>query len=359
MSDTNDQPPTPPEESTRETGARRLKIIAAGFFLFFLLLWALFHLLNRALSETGSAEIGKPKYRVVQIEPGSTVSEIAATLAEQGVISNPLLFKIAAALRGSTRDLKAGEYRFDRSMSLMEVLAWLEQGHVTLHTFTVPEGFTLKQIARLLEQKELADNSEFLRLSSDPGLCEELGLGGPNLEGFLFPDTYKIARGMPVERVIRVMVDRFWSVCSGELAQSVAASDLTLREIVTIASIVEKEAIFDDEKSLIAGVIFNRLKRNMPLQCDVTLRYPLDNYGIHLTYADLKMDSPYNSYLNRGLPPTPICSPGLSSLESALNPAETEHHYFVSMNNGRHKFSTTLAEHNKAVFRYQILNERG
>ena len=178
------------------------------------------------------------------------------------------------------------------------------------------------------------------------------------LEGFLFPETYKIARGLSTKDVIRVMAGRFWRVWAQETEKGAAAGH-DLREIVTIASIIEKEALFDDEKPLVASVIYNRLDKNIPLQCDVTIRYPLDNYGIHLTYADLKMDSPYNSYLHTGIPPTPICNPGRASIGAALRPAESDYMYFVSMNNGRHKFSLTLREHNKAVYKYQILNERG
>jgi UPF0755 protein len=156
-----------------------------------------------------------------------------------------------------------------------------------------------------------------------------------------------------------VMIERFWAVWAREAGERIDADSPSLHEIVTVASIIEKEALFDEEKALIAGVIYNRLERGIPLQCDVTIRYPLDNYGTHLTYADLKMDSPYNSYRNTGIPPTAICSPGLTSISAALEPAETDYMYFVSMNNGRHKFSRTLEEHNRAVRKYQILNERG
>lgn len=345
--------------STEPADRRRQKLIAIGFFAFFVILWLVIHLLQKALTRANTVEIGQSRFQVVEVTPGSSVSDIADKLASEQLISSKLLFKLAAVARRSTRELKAGEYRFERSMSMMDVLSWLEQGRVTLHRFTVPEGFTFKEIAGLLESMELADAEEFIRLAGDPEFCEEAGVGGPNLEGFLFPDTYKIARGLPTKKVLRIMVDRFWSVCSGEIQNEIAASGLKLRDVVTIASIIEKESLYDDEKPLVASVIYNRLHRNMPLQCDVTIRYPLDNYGAHLTYADLRMDSPYNSYLNAGLPPTPICNPGLPAIRAALKPAKTDYLYFVSMNNGRHKFSTSLREHNDAVFKYQILNVRG
>ena len=349
------------EQSLRNEASerRRLNIIAVGFFMFFIILWLVIHLINKALTGTDAADSGHPRYRVVEIPSGSGLSDIAGRLSAKSIIDSEFLFKVAARLRQSTRELKAGEYRFDTSMSLMQVLAWLEQGRVMLHSFTIPEGFTIKQIARLIGKMELVDADEFMRLAHDPEFCGELGIEEPSLEGYLFPDTYKIAKGLTTKKVIRIMVDRFWNACSGELQGQITTSDFELREIVIIASIIEKEALYKDEESLIAGVIYNRLHRDIPLQCDVTIRYPLDNYGTHLTYADLRTDSPYNSYLFSGSPPTAICNPGLSAIMAALEPADTDYLYFVSMNNGRHKFSTSLKEHNDAVYKYQILNERG
>lgn len=354
-----ESPPQNDRNSPEKRATFRKKVIAVAFFFFFIFLLILLHILNKSLTQKNLGAVEQPRYTIVDIEPGASVSDIANKLAAENVISDAFLFRALTAVRRSSDRLKAGEYRFERSMSMLEVLKWLESGHVMLHKFTVPEGFTIKQIAGLLEKKGLADADDFVRLANNPMYCEQLGVGGPNLEGFLFPDTYKIAKGLPTKRVIRIMVDRFWKAYSGELAELIRASGMSLREVVTIASIIEKEAIYDDEEPLIAGVIFNRLRINMPLQCDVTIRYPLDNYGVNLTYEDLRMDSPYNSYLNKGLPPTPICSPGLSAIKAVVQPADTNYYYFVSMNNGRHKFSTTYREHSEAVFKYQVLNERG
>jgi UPF0755 protein len=363
MSDPEAVPAIEPQgEQTLRSEAserRRLHIVTVGFFTFFIILWLIIHFINRALTNEGPAAGGQFRFRIVEIPTGSGLSDIADRLAAHGIIDCEFLFMVAATLRQSTRDLKAGEYSFETSMSLIEVLAWLEQGHVILHKFTIPEGFTIKQIGRLVGKLNLADEAEFMRLAEDPELCSELGVEEPSLEGYLFPDTYKIAKGLPTKKVIRIMVDRFRDICLGELREEIAASQYDLRDLLIIASIIEKEALFEDEEPLIAGVIYNRLRRNMPLQCDVTIRYPLDNYGAHLTYADLEMNSPYNSYLFSGLPPTPICNPGFSAVRAALNPADTNYFYFVSMNNGRHKFSESLEEHNKAVYKYQILNERG
>ncbi len=354
------RPDMDPSASDERSERRRKQMVAVGFFLFVILLWLAVHFFNKALSSAGpAAAAGRPQFKVVEIKPGAGLSGIADKLAAKRVISSELLFTVAAAARRSTRDLKAGEYRFETPMSLLEVLSRLEQGRVMLHEFTIPEGYTVKQIAGRLAELGLGDGEEFMRLSDDPEFCAKLGVEGTTLEGYLFPDTYKVAKGLSTKDLIRVLVDRFWAVWSREIGERGAADAPSLREAVTVASIIEKEALYDDEKPMVASVIYNRLERNIPLQCDVTIRYPLDNYGIHLTYADLKMDSPYNSYLYPGIPPTPICSPGLASLKAALGPAETDYLYFVSMNNGRHKFSPTLGEHNRAVRKYQILNERG
>lgn len=344
-------------EEARES--RRNKFVAVGFFLFIILLWLTIHFLNRALTAEAAVETGRSRFVVVEIASGGGVTDIAQKLAAKGIISDKFFFTVAAVLRGSTRDLKAGEYRFDTTMSLLDVLSWLEQGRVLLHEFTIPEGYTIKQIAGRLDKDGLAESEELMRLAGDEEFCRALGFEGPTLEGFLFPDTYRIAKGLSTEDLFQIMVDRMRSVWAKETDGAGEPDDWSLKDIITIASIVEKEALFDDEKPLIASVIYNRLEKDIPLQCDVTIRYPLDNYGVHLTYDDLEMDSPYNTYRHRGIPPTPICNPGLLSIRAALNPADTDYYYFVAMNNGRHKFSSTLKEHNRAVYKYQILNERG
>jgi UPF0755 protein len=356
------EPPAQESEkfSSENTDRNRQKIISVLFFSFFFLLWLILYFLNREIIRTGSTgDSTRLRYAIVKIEPGSSVSQISAELASRKLISSELLFKAVAVLRGTARRLKAGEYRFDYSMSLVEILTWLEQGHVMLHRFTVPEGFTVEEIAELLDEKGLATYDEVLQLANDEKFCREVGVQESTLEGFLFPDTYRMARGLTAKQVLRTMVERFWYVWRSELVQCPGPIEADLHDIVSIASIIEKEAVYNDEEPLVASVIYNRLNRNMRLQCDVTIRYPLDNYGTNLTYADLHLDSPYNSYIYKGLPPTPICSPGRLAIRAALNPPKTDYLYFVSMNNRHHKFSATLREHNEAVHKYQILNEVG
>jgi UPF0755 protein len=363
MTDSRHDHQTSPDAEESVSAERRdkarMKVVAVGFFLFFIVLAILVHWFANALASTGNSEPGEHQFRIIEIPAGSTLDEIARKLAEERIISSMVGFKVAAAIRRSTRALKAGEYMFDTSEPLYRILRQLEQGRIMLHRVTIPEGYTVRHIAERLHQADLVDSEEFIALAENREFCRELGIESHTLEGFLFPDTYKMAKGLPTQTVLRIMVDRFLSVWATEMMNQNPGDGTNLWDIVVIASIIEKEAIFDDEKPLIASVIYNRLARGMPLQCDVTIRYPLDNYGVHLTYADLKMDSPYNSYLHLGLPPTPICNPGDAAIRAALNPPQTDYFYFVSMNNGRHKFSKSLQEHNKAVYKYQVLNERG
>lgn len=360
-----DQPGSPSERKgetappSREKGISRKKV-AILFFGFFLLLWAVLYLLNREiLRRRIPDQAADAQSVIVQINLGSSLSDIASALAERHLVRSQLLFTALARVRGTSRHLKAGEYEFERSMSLLDILNWLEEGRVILHKFTIPEGATVEQVARLLSKKRLADSEEVLALAQNKEFIQEMGLKSTTLEGYLFPDTYKIVRGLPARQVVRIMVDRFWEVWKAERANPADSGKIDIDKIIKIASVIEKEAIYDEEEFLISSVIYNRLRLKMPLQCDVTIRYPLDNYGMNLTYANLRLDSPYNSYLHRGLPPTPICNPGRNAIRAALNPPKTDYLYFVSMNNGHHKFSTNLKDHNKAVYKYQILNEVG
>ena len=264
-----------------------------------------------------------------------------------------------ARLKGLDKRIRAGEYLLNSNMTPTQMLEIFISGKVMLHRVTVPEGFTQQQIAVLLEQSGLVSEQAFIEAAQDTHLRNQLNIAVDSFEGYLFPDTYFFPRGVSAKKIISTMVNRFWTQFGADWKKRADELGMSVHEVITLASIIEKEAIFDDEKPKIASVIYNRLEKNIAFQCDVTIRYPLDNYGTHLTHDDLKMESPYNSYLHTGIPPTPICSPGLPAIGAALNPAQTDYMYFVSMNNGRHKFSPTLNEHNKAVYRYQILNERG
>jgi len=290
--------------------------------------------------------------RIVVAE-GSTLDETAVLLQGKGVVRFPLLFVSVARVLGQERSIRAGEYRFHTSMSPDEVLRMLCRGTVLLHKVTIPEGLTAKQIAIILEREGFAPREEILAASRDEVFVGSLGFQGDSLEGYLFPDTYHFALGLSPHQVLTAMVQRFRAVYGPEMRARETGQGLGLDEVVTLASIVEKETSRKEEKPLVASVLVNRLERGMPLQCDPSVIYGLEDFDGDLKREHLRTPNPYNSYLNKGLPPGPICNPGLDSLKAALYPADTPYLYFVSRNDGSHVFSATLEEHNRAVNLYQ------
>ncbi len=295
----------------------------------------------------------------VTIAPGDSPRRAAERLAEKGVIRAPLLFLSLARLQGKDRLIRAGEYRFHTSMTPEQVLERLCRGVVVLHRVTIPEGWTVAQIAAALEREGLASREAILEASRDPELLRGLGIEGPSLEGYLFPDTYRFAKGLSAREILRAMVRRFHEVYDPRLRARQAEAGWSLQEVVTLASIVEKETGRKEERPLVARVLINRLRKGMPLQCDPTVIYGIEGFDGNLTREDLRRPTPYNTYVIKGLPPGPICNPGLDSLRAVLYPAEGNFLYFVSRNDGTHRFSTTLREHNEAVRRYQIGGGRG
>lgn len=295
--------------------------------------------------------------RIVKIEPQLGVSEIARTLKEKGVIKSSLLFQMFAYLRGSATQLKAGEYAFPPGTSFFEILRKLEKGDIFHHTVTIPEGETMHQIARYLDSLDLADSKRFLRLCHDLEILQRYGIRARDLEGYLFPDTYYLLRGMKEEEIIDRMVKRFFQVFTPEHERWARRSGLSRHQAVTLASLIEAETPSGDERYLVSSVFHRRLKIGMPLQCDPTVIYALSGRKgtkTRLTRRDLAFRSPYNTYRHPSLPPGPICSPGASSLRAALAPARTTYLYFVSKGNGSHHFSSTLAEHYRAIRKYRF-----
>jgi len=295
---------------------------------------------------------GAPK--IVYIKPKTGVQEIAQTLWEAGVIRSRWAFLGMAYLQGSPTRLKAGEYEFTHGMSLREILQKLEAGRVVTHQITIPEGFTALDIARLLAGEQLVDTDRFMVLVMDTRFAEELGVPGNTLEGYLFPDTYRLTRGMGEEEILRIMVTRFRQAVPTDLDAQARRVGLDSHSVVTLASLIEKEATLDSERPLVAAVFYNRLRRNMPLQSDPTAVYGVPGPRRRITPLDLKRKTPYNTYLKAGLPPGPISNPGLASIQAALNPARVNYLYFVAKNDGSHFFSRTLAQHAEAVRRYQV-----
>ncbi len=289
---------------------------------------------------------------VIFIPRGSGVGRITGLLAEKGIIADDLRFPLLARLTGLGSRLRAGEFRVAPGLSPLALLRLLERGEVVRHRITVPEGWTVRQVATLLAARGWVDADRFLALSTDARYISSLGLDVPALEGYLFPDTYVLVRGATDEQLIlRMMVSRFLAVWQ-ELAED-GETTLTRHQVVTLASIVEKETGAPSERPLIARVFLNRLVRGMRLQSDPTVIYGLPAFDGNLTRSDLRRKTPYNTYVIPGLPPGPICNPGRAALAAVLHPADSDALYFVSRNDGTHQFSRTLREHNRAVRRYQ------
>lgn len=291
----------------------------------------------------------------VEVRRGASVRAIAALLEEKGVVPSQLAFELLCRWRAH-RPLQAGEYRFDRPRSPYDVFEMLAAGRVYVVTLLVPEGRTLFEIAALVEQAGLGPREEFLAAARDPSLVADLAPHAANLEGFLLPATYQFPRRTPAREVAAAMVRRFrevWRTLPQELPRG-----LDVAEVVTLASLVERETGTPEERPLIAGVFFNRLRIGMPLACDPTVIYALqlaDRYRGTLSRADLRFPSPYNTYRRRGLPPGPIANPGEAALRAALAPAATDYLYFVANAQGGHFFGRTLREHNANVAHYRRL----
>jgi UPF0755 protein len=293
---------------------------------------------------------------VVYIKPKTGVQEIAQTLRDAGVIQSRWAFLSLAYLQGSLTRLQAGEYEFSRGMSLREILRKLEMGRVVTHQVTIPEGVTAEDIARLLASEHLADPDRFMQLVKDVYFAESLEVPARSLEGYLFPDTYRFTRGMGEEEILRIMVARFRQAVPSDIAQRARRLGLDVNSAITLASLIEKEVMMDNERPIVSAVFHNRLRRNMPLQSDPTAVYGVGPRR-KITALDLRRKSPYNTYLRLGLPPGPIGNPGLASITAALNPARVNFLFFVAKNDGTHFFSRTFAQHAEAVRKYQIRNE--
>lgn len=295
--------------------------------------------------------------RFVDVPQGAGPSSIGRSLLDAGVIRDTLSFRLELARSGSGRRLQAGEYRFDRPMTVRDVVAKIARGDVYLLPITFREGLTIRQMGELFEARGFGPASEFAGAAADARLAAAFDPGARDLEGYLFPDTYALPRSATAAQLVARMVAGFEKALTPELRARAAARGLDVRELVTLASIVEKETGKSEERPLVAAVYSNRLKTGMGLQCDPTVIFALERarrYNGNLTREDLHFDSPYNTYKYAGLPPGPIASPGRASLEAAANPADAPYLYFVSRNDGSHAFASTLDEHNHNVFEYQV-----
>lgn len=295
---------------------------------------------------------------VVEIPLQATAGQVSKILKQNELVRSSIVFRLYARWRGVDGLIKAGEYRLSNGLSTPEVLRELVDGRLVTQSFTIPEGFTTTQVADLLVAKGFINRERFFSAVAGENFPYSFIQGLPKdnrrLEGYLFPDTYQVTRGSSESFVIDLMLKRF-DLEMSELDYPAQAKKvgMTLNQAVTIASMVEREAKIDEERPIIAGVIYNRLRKSMPLQIDATVEYALGANKPKIYYKDLEIDSPYNTYRIHGLPPGPIAMPGKSSLLAAVNPARTEYLYYVAKPDGSHAFATTLAEHNANKERYQ------
>jgi UPF0755 protein len=293
----------------------------------------------------------------VEIAPGSSPQSMGRTLTEAGVVANPVAFRVAVWTRGAGRRLQAGEYRFDTALTPGEVVDKIVRGDVYLQPVTFREGLTIRQMARIFEERGFGSERDFITAASNEEAIRELDPKATDLEGYLFPDTYTLPRRTTAGQLVGRMVARFEKALTPEIRQQASVRGLGVRELVTLASLVEKETAKADERTLVAAVYANRLKIGMRLDCDPTVIYGLERAGRYtgnLTRADLQHDSPYNTYRYPGLPPGPIAAPGQAALDAASRPADVDFLFFVSRNDGSHAFATTLDEHNRNVQQWQV-----
>jgi UPF0755 protein len=297
----------------------------------------------------------------VEIPAGAGPGSIGRRLVDAGVIRDTLGFRFELARSGAGRRLQAGEYRFDRPMTIKEVVAKIARGEVYLLPITFREGLTILEMAQLYESRGFGPAASFVAAASNAAPIHDLDPAARDLEGYLFPDTYAMPRRADAAQLVARMVAGFQKALTPKVRAEAQARGLSVRELVTLASIVEKETGKPEERPLVAAVYANRLRVGMALQCDPTVIYALQrtgNYDGNLTRENLQSDSPYNTYRYPGLPPGPIAAPGIASIEAAAHPADAPYIYFVSRGDGSHAFATTLTEHNHNVFEFQIKPSR-
>lgn len=321
--------------------------------LFLLLVFILFisgaGLWQRSYLTTASPGTGEV---VVVIPKGTGVRGIGALLAAGGLLKDDVRYLCMVALSGLKAKLQAGEYSIPRGLTPPEVLQLLANGSTLRHHVTIPEGLTVEQVATVFARDGWIRREQFLALAQDAKFIRTLGVDAPSLEGYLFPETYTLVRNeADAQSVLRMMVDRFQRVWQD--VNPPEAHGLSRRQLLILASMVEKETGAEAERPLIARVFLNRLARKMRLQSDPTVIYGIREFNGNLTKADLQRATPYNTYVIPALPVGPICNPGRAALEAVVRPAASEALYFVSKNDGTHVFSTNLTDHNRAVKIYQ------
>lgn len=342
-------------------GGLALQVAAIGIVSLFAFIYVAYSAVAR-LTEP-PAEVAY-KTLIFHVESGASVGEIGSDLRELGLIRNDLIFRMAVSRRGLETQMQAGDYLLRENMTMNEIILELQHGEVEDSVITVLEGWRAEEIADALAEVSLISREEFMRVVREGLASYDYDfLPGPGsgltLEGFLFPDTYRVGVQTTADDFVSGMLRRFDEVYSQSIRDAAEALGLTPLEVVTLASIVEREALLDEERARIAGVFLNRLDRGMRLEADPTVQYavaPADDGGwweSELTVADLQTDSPYNTYFVGGLPAGPIANPGVKSILAVVDPAETDEIFFVARGDDSHAFAETLEEHERNVERYQ------
>ena len=289
----------------------------------------------------------------VEIPKGSTFRQAVEVFSKEGLIRDKNLFLFMGRISRIDRKIRAGYYSIYKTMNSLDLLKVLRRGQIIEYEVTVVEGDSLREVSEKLAEKGIADREDLARLFSDRNYLSSYGINASSCEGYLFPDTYKVPKGMDPKEAIGMMINRMREKYSDKLKARAAEIGFSEKEVLTLASIVEKEAITDEERPLISAVYHNRLRKKMLLQADPTAIYGVKSSKEKITSEDLRRKTPYNTYVISGLPPGPIASPGIKSITAALYPAKVSYVYFVSNNDGTHRFSISAEEHEIAVRAYR------
>jgi UPF0755 protein len=327
---------------------RVILYLVAVFFIFCVLL------LNYSISSIDKKNVNV----LVDIPTGSSFFEVTEKLSQAGLVKRRIFFYSLAMIKNARRRICAGEYEINTLLTPSAMIDKLIRGEVKEHKVLIPEDFSMQEIVARLDSEKLINREIFFELARDKDFLKSLNINAESIEGYLFPDTYYFNRSMNTRQIMKRMVNRFWEKVTPEMIEKARELGFNTHQFVTFASLIGKESGNDAEKPFISAVFRNRLKKKMRLQSDPTAVYDLDSFNGKVLRSHLKRNSPYNTYVIRGLPPGPIANPGLTSLQAALNPAPVKYLYFVSKKDGSHFFSASLNEHNQAVYRYSHLNNK-
>ena len=330
-------------------GKKKLLTIIAGI----LILAAI--VLGVAINANNNKNLATGENIIITVEPGMTNADIATLLQNKKMINSPVFFRLQSKFARMERSLQAGEYEIVSGMSNWEIIDLFSKGQVRHKTLTIPEGYTIEQIAKKIEESGLGSAEEFKKAAKDYAPYSYMETSNYNVifkaEGFAYPSTYYLSPGSAEKEILAIMVKEFDTQLTEDIRQKAKDKNMSIRDLVNLASLVEKEAVFPEERPVIAGVFLKRLQIQMPLQSDTTIQYILGVQKKEISIADTKIDSPYNTYLYAELPPGPIASPSISTINAVLDPKQTNYLYFVADLEGHHHFTETYQDHLKEIER--------